>query len=27
MSLCIGIRIFKIGLKYLFICQGTSTRR
>jgi len=25
--LCNGIRIFKIGLRYSFICQGNSTRR
>jgi len=27
LSLCNGIRIFKIGLRYSFICQGKSTRR
>jgi len=27
LSLCLGIRLFKIGLKYSFICQDTSTRR
>jgi len=27
MSLCNGIRIFKIGLRYSFIYQGTLTNR
>jgi len=27
LSLCNEIRIFKLGLRYSFICQGTSTRR
>jgi len=27
LPLCNGIRIFKIGLRYSFICQGNSTKR
>jgi len=27
LSLCNGIKIFKIGLRYSCICQGTSTKR
>jgi len=27
LSLCNGIRIFKIGFRFSFICQGTSNRR
>jgi len=27
LSWCNGIRLFKIGLRYSFNCQGTSTRR
>jgi len=27
LPLCNGIKLFKIGLRYSFFCQGTSTRR